>query len=134
MAPWHTLHPRTHRSSPTRLPKHMAPPPQKSQPLKLPPPTSTHDPSHRRHLHTLHRFHPLLVAIIPPRHADTRSLHCYRPLTQFYTRYHQRTHQRHLLRRHRIRLQHGYVLQETFTNTIYNSNIRRPQPNRPTRC
>jgi hypothetical protein len=68
------------------------------------------------------------------RHADTCSLHCHRSLPQIYTRHHQRTHQRHLLRPHQIRLQHGYVLQETFTNTIYNSNIRRAQPNRPTRC
>ena len=118
VAPWHPLHPRTHRPSPTRLPKHMAPPPQKPQPIKLPPPTSTHDPSHHRHIHTLHRFHPLLVVIIPPRHVDTCSLHCHRSLTQIYTRHHQRTNQRHLLRRHRIRLQHGHVLQETFTNTL----------------
>jgi hypothetical protein len=66
MASRHPLHPTTHRSPPTRLPKHMAPTPQTPQPFELSPPTSPYHSSHHRRIYTLHRFYTLLVVTLPP--------------------------------------------------------------------
>lgn len=50
----HPFHPTTHRSSPARLPKHMAPTPQTPQSFELSPPTSPYHSSHHRRIYTLH--------------------------------------------------------------------------------
>ncbi len=50
----------------TRLPKHMVPTPQTPQPFELSPPTSSYRSSHHQCIYTLHQFHPLLVATLPP--------------------------------------------------------------------
>ena len=66
VASWHPFHPTTHRSPPTRLPKHMALTPQTPQPFKLSPPTSSYHSSHHRRICKFPYAHNFIMRNVSP--------------------------------------------------------------------